>query len=89
MILDLRAPQFHLAASGIRTFTRKRDALAECRRLMLPAFHITEAANRFWQFWIINRTEPNGIWTLYSKRGEWLPFEHPGFLTSNPERNIR
>ena len=88
MTLDLRAPEFHLTTSNIRTFARKREAIAECRRMMLPTYHITEAANRFWAFWVINRTEPDGTWTVLTKTGEWAPFDHPGFLTSNPERNI-
>lgn len=67
--LDLRS--VNLADKNILTFATKKEA----KRHPLPYLcHITEAANRFWVFYVIVRKLQSGEFQIMRKDGQFMPF---------------
>ncbi len=69
MALDLRG--INLADKNILTFATKKDA----KRHRLPYLcYITEAANRFWVFYVIVRKLQSGEFQVMRKDGQFMPY---------------
>lgn len=69
--LDLRS--INLGDKNILTFETKKMA----QKATLPQLaYITPAANRFWAFWVIVRQEQDGVFSILTKSGEFLPIEN-------------
>jgi hypothetical protein len=69
--LDLRS--INLADKNILTFT----TLKQAKKHPLPHLcYITQAANRFWLFYVIVRKSQNGDFFILRKDGQLFPFEN-------------
>ncbi len=65
--LDLRS--FNLGSNNIRTFPTKKAA----KSFSLPHLcYVTQAANRFWVFYVIARKSQNGEFHIMTKDGNFL-----------------
>lgn len=79
--LDLR--NINLSDKNILTFQTKKAA----QNAKLPYLaYITPAANRFWSFWVIVRQEQNGVFSILTKSGEFLPIENRRWVSSKFEQ---
>lgn len=68
--LDLRS--INLGDKNILTFEKKKDA----KKHPLPHLcYVTEAANRFWVFYVIVRKRTGGEFEVMCKDGQFLPVE--------------
>ena len=69
--LDLRS--INLGDKNILTFTTKKQA----KKFSLPYLcYITEAANRFWTFYVIVRKSQDGEFSILTKDGTFLTIEN-------------
>ena len=76
--LDLRS--INLGDKNILAFETKKAA----QKHPLPHLaYITQAANRFWAFWVIVRQEQNGAFSVLTKSGEFLPVENRRWVSGN------
>lgn len=68
--LDLRS--INLADKNILTFATKKEAK---KYGPLPYLcYVTEAANRFWRFYVIVRKLPNGEFQVMRKDRQFMPY---------------
>jgi len=76
--LDMRG--INLGDKNILTFQTK----AAAKKHPLPHLcYVTEAANRFWVFWVIVRKLQNGEFQVMRKDGNFMPFEDRKWLGGN------
>ncbi len=69
--LDLRS--VNLGDKNILTFETKKLA----KKFNLPHLsYITQAANRFWAFWVIVRQDQDGTFSVLTKSGDFLTIEN-------------
>lgn len=73
--LDLRS--FNLGDKNILTFSSKKEA----KTFPLPHLcYVTEAANRFWRFYVIVRKRQTGEFEIMLKDGQFMPIVNRRWL---------